>query len=42
VEDSYHRISTDKMFQWLEGKVNASEEPITREAFAEKLHHHAH
>jgi hypothetical protein len=30
------------MFQWLEGKVNATEEPITREAFAEKLHHHSH
>jgi trigger factor len=42
VEDSYHRISTDKMFHWLENQVNATEESITREAFAEKLHHHNH
>lgn len=42
VEDSYHRISTDKMFQWLETQVQATEEPISREAFAEKLHHHHH
>jgi trigger factor len=42
VEDSYHRISTDKMFQFLEGQVTAKEEAISAEAFAEKLHHHHH
>ena len=42
VEDSYHRISTDKMFQFLEGKVIAKDEAISAEAFAEKLHHHHH
>ncbi len=42
VEDSYHRISTDKMFQLLEGQVTAKEEPISAEAFAEKLNHHHH
>lgn len=42
VEDSYHRISTDKMFSLLEEQVSAKEEAIGAEAFAEKLHHHHH
>ncbi len=40
VEDSYHRISTDKMFTFLEGQVSAKEEGISAEDFAKKLHHH--
>ncbi|MES2328552.1 MAG: trigger factor [Bacteroidota bacterium] len=42
VEDSYHRISTDKMFNFLEGQVIAKEESISAEDFAKKLHHHHH
>lgn len=42
VEDSYHRISTEKLFALLEQKVAATEESISAEAFAEKLHHHHH
>lgn len=42
VEDSYHRISTEKLFEVLESKATATEEPISAEAFAEKLHHHHH
>jgi trigger factor len=42
VEDSYHRISADKLFTNLEGQVIATDEAITMEAFAEKLHHHHH
>lgn len=42
VEDSYHRISTEKLFEMLEAKAQATEEPISAEAFAEKLHHHHH
>ena len=42
VEDSYHRISADKLFTNLEGQVAATDEAITMEAFAEKLHHHHH
>lgn len=42
VEDSYHRISTDKMFNLLEGQVTAKEEKISAEDFAKKLHHHHH
>jgi trigger factor len=40
VEDSYHRISTDKMFNLLEGQVTATEEAISADDFAKKLHHH--
>lgn len=42
VEDSYHRISTEKLFALLESQVTAKEEIISAEAFAEKLHHHHH
>ena len=42
VEESYHRISTEKLFAALESKAQATEEPISAEAFAEKLHHHHH
>ena len=42
VEDSYHRISTDKLFQAIEGDVTAKEEKISAEKFAEKLQHHHH
>lgn len=42
LEDSYHRISTEKLFEVLETKAQATEEPISAEAFAEKLHHHHH
>mgnify|MGYP000190329164 CR=1 FL=1 len=42
VEDSYHRISTDKLFQAIEGDITAKEEKITAEKFAEKLQHHHH
>ena len=42
VEDSYHRISTDKLFQAIESNVTATEEKISAEKFAEKLQHHHH
>jgi len=42
VEDSYHRISTEKMFNLLESKVSAKEESIGAEEFASKLHNHSH
>jgi trigger factor len=42
VEDSYHRISTDKMFAAVEAQVSAREEVISAEDFASKLHHHHH
>ena len=42
VEDSYHRIATEKMFATLETLVTAKEEEISAEDFASKLHHHHH
>jgi trigger factor len=42
VEDSYHRISSEKMFATLETQVSAKEEEISAEDFASKLHHHHH
>jgi len=42
LEDSYHRISTEKMFAAVETLVNAAEEAISVEDFASKLHHHHH
>lgn len=42
VEESYHRISADKLFTFLEGQVSATDEAISVEAFTEKLHHHHH
>lgn len=42
VEDSYHRISSEKMFTVLEGQVTATEEAISAEEFAKKLHDHHH
>ncbi len=40
VEDSYYRIQTEKMFAALEAQVMISEEKISAEFFAEKMHHH--
>lgn len=42
VEDSYHRISTEKLFGIIETQVTAKEESISAEDFAKKLHHHHH
>jgi len=42
VEDSYHRISSEKLFDALETQVTAVEEAIGAEEFATKLHHHHH
>lgn len=42
VEDSYHRISTEKMFGLLATKTSATEENISAEDFAGKLHNHGH
>ena len=42
VEDSYQRISTEKLFGSLESAVASKEEAISAEDFAKKLHHHHH
>ncbi len=44
VEDTMHRIQSEKVFGWAETRVNAVEKPVTREAFLEeqKAHEHHH
>lgn len=45
VEDAYHRIQTEKVFDLTESKVNATEKPVSVEEFskeAEKHQHHQH
>jgi len=42
VDDSYQRISTEKLFTALETEVQAKEEDIAAEKFAEMLNHHHH
>lgn len=45
VEDTYHRIQSEKVFDWAEGQVNAVEKPVSVEEFskeAEKHQHHHH
>ena len=42
MEDSYHRIATEKMFTAVAEKVKKTEEAISAEDFAAKLHHHHH
>ena len=42
VEDSYHRIQTDKIFTWAETQVNPTEKGISAEEFTkmQEAHHH--
>ncbi|ANE52591.1 trigger factor [Flavisolibacter tropicus] len=44
VEDSYNRLQTQKVFEWAEGQVNATETPISKEEFIRmnQEHQHAH
>lgn len=42
VENAYFQIQTSKLFNILEPQVQATEQSITAEDFAEKLHHHHH
>ena len=42
VEQSYTEIQTAKMFDILVDQVQSTEEPISAEDFASKLHHHHH
>jgi len=44
VEDSYHRIQTQKMFDWAETQLNATEINISKEEFLamNKEHKHEH
>lgn len=42
VEDSYQRISTDKLFKAIETEVTAKDESISAEQFADMVNNHHH
>ncbi|MBA2498860.1 MAG: trigger factor [Chitinophagaceae bacterium] len=44
VEDAYHRIQTQKIFEWGEGKVNATDKKISGDEFTKiiEVHNHHH
>lgn len=44
VEDAYNRLQTQKLFEWAETKLNATEQVVTKEEFLKmnEAHNHAH
>jgi trigger factor len=42
VEETYIRVQTGKLFAFMETQVTPTEESISAEAFAEKVHNHHH
>jgi trigger factor len=42
VEDSYHRIQAEKVFDWADKAVNATEKPVSVEDFTKELEKHQH
>jgi trigger factor len=42
VEDSFHRIQTDKVFHWAEGQVHPTEQLISVEEFTKMQDEHKH
>ena len=42
VEDSYHRLQTQKMFEWAETKVNPTDQSISAESFTKMVEEHKH
>jgi trigger factor len=42
VEDAYNRIQTDKMFEWAEQNLKATDQPINVEEFTKELDKHKH
>ena len=42
VEDSYHRIQAEKVFDWADKAVSAVEKPVSVEEFTKELEKHQH
>jgi trigger factor len=42
IEDTVHRIQTEKVFAWAESQVKATEKPISREEFSKMQEEHQH
>jgi trigger factor len=42
VEDAYNRMQSQKVFDWAESQVNATEKPISMEEFSKMVEEHQH
>jgi FKBP-type peptidyl-prolyl cis-trans isomerase (trigger factor) len=42
MDDSYHRLKTEKIFAWAEGQVQKEEKTITADEFGKEIHAHEH
>lgn len=42
VADAYHRIQTEKVFEWAEKQINATEKPVSVESFTKEIEKHQH
>lgn len=42
IDDSYHRLVTEKIFNWAEGQVQKEEKVVSEEEFGKELHEHEH
>jgi trigger factor len=42
VEDAFHRIQTNKVFEWAETQVNPVEKVIAVDEFTKELEKHQH
>lgn len=42
MDDSYHRLKTEKLFEWAESQVEKEEKAISVEDFGKQLHEHEH
>jgi len=42
VEDAFHRIQTNKVFEWAEGQVEPVEKPVSVDDFTKELEKHQH
>ena len=42
VEDTVHRIQTEKVFAWVETQVNPTDKPISKDEFQHLVEEHQH
>ena len=42
VDDSFHRLRAEKVFEWAEGQVQKEEKPVSEEEFGQELQKHQH
>lgn len=42
IDDAYHRLRTEKVFEWAEGQVKYEDKPVSIEDFSKMLKEHQH